>query len=82
MNIIYRIRAIMTNRLAPYMNLLTPETQTAYKTGMPTIGIFPIIQNQLRNERTAQLILIGPSGEFRSINRDVMWAVLFENATP
>ena len=43
LNIVYKIWAIIyTNRLTPYMNLLTQETQSAYKTGRSTIDILSL----------------------------------------
>ena len=50
LNIVYKIWAIViTNRLTPYMNLLTQETQSAYETGRSTIDILSLIQNQIQN---------------------------------
>ena len=55
--IIYKIWAIiMTNRLTPYMGLLTSETQTAYKTGRSTIDMLSLIRNQIQNEEANLLI--------------------------
>ena len=48
----------MTNRITPYMNFLTLGTNTDYKTGGSTIGIFSLIQNRIQNEQTAQLKFI------------------------
>ena len=58
-NIIYKVWAIiMTNRATPFTGLLARETQTAYKTGRSTNDILSLIQNQIQNRDTKQLILI------------------------
>merc|ERR1712112_158607 len=83
LNIVYKIWAIIfTNRLTPYMNLLTQETQSAYKTGRSTIDILSLIQNQIQNEDTRQLILIDLSKAFDSIDRNILWTVLYEKGLP
>ena len=81
--IIYKIWAIiLTNRITPYMSLLTNETQTAYKTGRSTIDILSLIQNQIQNEKTKQLLLIDLSKAFDSIDRDILWTTLYEKGLP
>ena len=83
LNIIYKLWAIIiTNRLAPYMNILTKETLTAYKTGRPTIDILSLAQSQIRNEETKQLILIDLAEAFDSINRNVLRVILYEKGLP
>ena len=69
---------IITNRLTPYMNHLAKETQNSHKTGRSEIGILPIVQNQIQNGETLQLILIGLSKAFGSIGRNILRAVLYE----
>ena len=82
-NIIYKIWAIiMTNRITPYMGLLTRETQTAYKTGRSTLDILSLIQNQIQHEETKQLLLLDLSKAFDSINRNILWAILYEKGVP
>ena len=64
------------------MNLLTKETQTAYKQGRSTIDILSVVQNLLKNNNTQMLILIDLSKAFDSINRDILWTVLYEKGIP
>ena len=64
------------------MSLLTNETQTAYKTGRSTIDILSLIQNQIQNEETRQLLLIDLSKAFDSIDRDILWTTLYEKGLP
>ena len=41
-NIVYRIwGTVITNRMKPYVNILTIEVQTAYKIGKSTIDVLP-----------------------------------------
>ena len=82
-NIIYKIWAIiMTNRISPYMSLLTRVTQKAYKTGRSTLDILSLVQNQIQNEQTKQLILIDLSKAFDSIDRNILWTILYKKGLP
>ena len=64
------------------MGLLTRETQTAYKTGRSTLGILSLIQNQIQHEDTKQLLLLDLSKAFDSINRNILWAILYGKGVP
>ena len=64
------------------MDILTKETQSAYKTGRPTIDILSLIQNQIQNEETRQLILIDLSKAFGPINRNILWTILYGTGLP
>ena len=82
-NIIYKIRAIiMTKRLTPYMNLLTKETQIAYKQGRSSVDVLPLVRHLLKFNEARQLILIDLSESFDSINRNTIWTVLYEKGIP
>ena len=58
------------------------ETETAYKTGRSTTDILSIIQNQTQNEDNSQLIPIGRSKSPDSIDRNIIWAILYEAGLP
>ena len=82
-DIIYKAWAIiMTDRLTPYMGLLSRETQTEYKTRRSTLDILSLIQNRLQNEATKKLILLDLSEAFDSITRNILWAILYEKELP
>ena len=72
----------MTNRLTPYMSLITNEMQTAYKAGRSTIDILSLVQNHIQCEKTRQLILIDLSKAFGSVNRDILRTILYEKGIP
>ena len=78
--IIYKIWAfIMAKRLNPVLNLLTPENQYAYKNKKSTVDILSMVNNQIKNDGTAQLILFDFSKAFGNIERDILWAKLYED---
>ena len=78
-NIIYKIRAsIMATRLNQALNLLTSGNQYAYKNRKSTIDILSVINNQTKNDGTAQLILFDFSKAFDNIERDILWTKLYE----
>ena len=48
-NIIYKIWATtITNRMKPYLNILTSELQTAYKDGRSTIDVLYLLNNTIK----------------------------------
>ena len=82
-NIIYKIWAtVLTNKIKPYLNFLTSEQQNAYKDGRSTIDVLYLLNNQFKNEKTNQLILLDLSKAFDTINRDLLWAILYERGLP
>ena len=78
-NTIYKIWAtVMSQRLKPILNLLTEDDQYEYKSKRPTIDIIEIVNNQLKNNATQQMILFDFSKAFDNIGRDIIWAKLYE----
>ena len=78
-NIIYKIWATtITNRLKTYLNFLTSEVQAAYKDSRSTIDVLCLMNNTIKHENTNQLILFDLSKAFDTINRDMLWAILYE----
>ena len=65
---IYRIwECIFGNRLTPQLNLLTGESQTAYKPHRSTLGVLSQIENDVKQRKTNQLMLIDLSKAFGGI---------------
>jgi len=64
------------------MDLLTRETQTEYKTGRSEIDILSLVQNRIHHDTTKQLILIDLSKEFDTIDRNILWTILYEKGLP
>ena len=82
-NILYTLwPEIMTRRISPFTNMITAEQQTAYRHGRSTIDILSLIQNSIQNDKTQQLILVGLSKSFDSIDRNTMWAIMYQQGTP
>ena len=56
LNMIYKIWAtILSNRLTPVLNLLTSESQTAYKNSRSTLDVLSLLQKTLKT--TTQQVL-------------------------
>ena len=68
--------------MKPYMNILTNELQTAYKIGRSTIDVLLLLNKQIKNEKTEHIILFDLAKAFDSIDRDVMWTILYESGLP
>ena len=68
----------MPKTLTPYMDIPAKSTKTAYKQGRSAIDILPTVQNPLKQNETQLRILIDLSGAFDSINRNILWGVLYE----
>ena len=80
---IYKIWAtIMSQRLNPILNLLTQDEQYAYKHKRSAIDILATVNNQLKNDTTQQTILFDFSKAFGNIERDTIWAKLYEAGLP
>ena len=57
-DILDKIRgAVISNRLKPYMNSVTEESQNAYKVGRSTIDVLYLLNNQIKIEGTENLRL-------------------------
>ena len=83
LNMIYKIWAtILSNRLATILNLLTSETQTAYKNSRSTLDVLSILQKNIKNDNATGLILIDLSKAFDTINRNLIWAILYGKGLP
>ena len=71
-NMIYKIwDTITSQRLNPILNLLTEDDQYAYKHKRSTIDILAIVNIQLKNDATQQMILLDFSKAFGNIGRDI-----------
>ena len=82
-SIIYKLLDIRyVNRLAPYMNRLSQETQTAYKKRRYTIDIHSISKNQIQNEEKRRLLLNGLPGAFNSMGWNTLRTAICEKAPP
>ena len=83
LNTIYKIWAtIMTNKLKPYMNLLTCEMQHGYKINKSATDIiFHIKRNIIKNNINGQ-ILLDLSKAFGRIDRTKLWDILYEKGLP
>merc|ERR1712112_477018 len=67
LNMIYKIWAtILSNRLTPIPNLLTSESQTAYKNSRSTLDVLSLLQKNIKNDSTTGLILIDISKAFHT----------------
>ena len=64
------------------MNLHTKETHAAYKTGISTIDMPPLIQNQIQKENDHRVLLIDLSKAFESVGRPIRWGILFDKGIP
>ena len=64
--------------MAPYMSLLTRETQASYKNGRSAVDILTLVQNKVQNEEEKQLTPIDLSKAFDSIERNILWIILYE----
>ena len=64
------------------MTFLTNEFQYAYKVGRSTIDVLSLLNNQIKNDGTENLILFDLSKAFDTINREILWAVLYEQGLP
>ena len=82
-NMIYTIWATVTSqRVNTILNLLTEDDQYAYKNKRSTIDILAIVNNQLNNNTTRQMVLIGLPKAFCNIERATLWAKLYEEGRP
>ena len=82
-NIIYKkLATIRARSLDTVLNLLISETQYAYKQKRSTIGILAMVNNVLTKNDTHQLILFNFCKTFGEIERDIMWAKLYEDEIP
>ena len=82
-NIIYKIWAtIMAARLNTILNLITTESQYAYKKKKSTIDILDLVNRMRENDVTQQLILFDLSKACGNIERDILWAKLYEAGIP
>ena len=78
LHINYRIwESLYVNRLQPYTNLTTIETQAAYKTGRPDVDILPIIQNRMQIAASKQLMLIDLGNASDSTGRNTSCGILY-----
>ena len=64
------------------MDLLTKDTQTAYKIARATIEILPVDQDQIQTDETKQLLLTDCAKAFGAVARNTPWAILYENCQP
>ena len=67
----------VTNKLKPYLNILTSELQNAYMGGRSAIDIFYLLNIRFNYEDANQLILLGLSAASDSVNREILRAVLY-----
>ena len=82
-NIVYKIwAAVISNRLKPYMNILTNELQSAYKTGRSTIDVLYLLNKNIKKWKTEQIILFDLAKAFDSIDREILWTTLYESGLP
>ena len=66
----------MNNRITPLINLITGDSQYAYKNGKSTIGILAMVNDQIKNANTRHLILLDFQKAFGKIERDIVWWAL------
>ena len=64
------------------MNIITTELQTAYKSGRSTLEIRSIINKQKKTDETKRIIMIGLSKAFGSVNRALLWAIMYKKGIP
>ena len=64
------------------MNYLTNEFQNAYKVGRSTIDVLYLLNEQIKSEGTENLILFDLSKAFDTINREILWAIMYERGIP
>jgi len=87
-NVIYKIIAIIiTRRIAPIMNILTDEKQTAYKSNRATTDILSIIETYTRRmkkgeEKEKSITLIDLSKAFDRANRQNIYSILAKTGVP
>jgi len=83
LNMVYKIRAIiLSNRLTPILNLLTSESQTEYKNSRSTLGVLSLLQKNIKNDNATGLILMDLSKAIDAIDRNLLWAILYEKGPP
>merc|ERR1712126_19626 len=74
---------IIARRIAIVVNLLTEETQTAYKQGRPTSDTLDIITKILKEKtRDASITLMGLAKAFDRTNRQLLYTVLTQKGVP
>ena len=87
-NVIYKILAIIiTRRIAPIMNILTDEKQTAYKSNRATTDVLSIIETYTRRmkkgeEKNKSITLIDLSKAFDRANRLNIYSILAKKGIP
>ena len=64
------------------MNCMTNEFQNAYKVGRSTIDVLYLLNNHINKEGTNNLILFDLSKAFDTINREILWTILYESGLP
>ena len=69
----------MSTRLNPVINILVSDKQYAYKCKRPIIDILKMVNNQMRNDATKQLILFDSSKALGNIARSTIWEKLYED---
>ena len=88
LNISYKILSVIVcTRLNPIMNILTKETQTAYKNNRSTYDIISIIEKYTKEYKCKQnsyksITLIDLSKAFDRMNRQKMLTILAEKGLP
>ena len=82
MSIIYKIWTMVMAEKLPVMNIIATELQTAYKCGRSTLAILSIINKQIKTDETKHIIMIDISKAFGSVNRDLLWAIMYKDEVP
>jgi len=70
----------MTEKPAVVMNIVTTELQTAYKKGRATLDSYH--KKQIKKDETKHIIMLDQSETFDSVNRELLWAVLYKKGIP
>merc|ERR1712228_385067 len=83
-NIIYKILSIaITRRIAPIMNILTKETQTAHKQSRSTYDILSILKNIMGQKNADMSItLMDLTKAFDKTNRKLLYTILIKKGLP
>ena len=64
------------------MGYLTNEFRNAFKVGRSTTDVLSLLNNQIQKDGDADLILFDLPNAFGTINREILWTVLYEQGLP
>ena len=71
------------NRLAKIIHLMTTSTQYGYKSGLSTIGAIIKLEHAIQTgPDSANIVLMGLSKAFGSVNRRILWETLYKTGLP